>query len=37
MPRRIPDLTKIGAAIGWKATIPLSDILQHVIDHCRRS
>jgi UDP-glucose 4-epimerase len=36
MPRRIPDLTKIGAAIGWKATIPLTDILQHVIDHFRR-
>jgi UDP-glucose 4-epimerase len=37
MPRRIPDLTKINATIGWKATIPLTDILQHVIDDCRRS
>jgi UDP-glucose 4-epimerase len=36
MPRRIPDLTKIKAAIGWQPTIPLSDILQHVIDHVRR-
>jgi UDP-glucose 4-epimerase len=37
MPRRIPDLTKIKGAIGWQPTIPLADILQHVIDHCRRS
>src|SRR5205814_9357109 len=37
MPRRIPDLSKINAAIGWKPTIPLADILQNVIDHCRRS
>ncbi|HXU81706.1 MAG TPA: GDP-mannose 4,6-dehydratase [Polyangia bacterium] len=37
MPRRIPELSKINAAIGWKPTIPLADILQHVIDHFRRS
>jgi UDP-glucose 4-epimerase len=36
MPRRIPDLTKIKAAIGWQPSIPLTDILQHVIDHVRR-
>jgi UDP-glucose 4-epimerase len=36
MPRRIPDLSKIQAAIGWTPTIPLSGILQHVIDHFRR-
>ena len=37
MPRRIPDLTKINATIGWKPTIGLSEILQNVIDHFRRS
>jgi UDP-glucose 4-epimerase len=36
MPRRVPDLTKIQAAIGWKPTIPLHEILTDVIDHFRR-
>jgi UDP-glucose 4-epimerase len=36
MPRRIPDTTKIEAAVGWKPSIPLSQILTDVIDHFRR-
>jgi UDP-glucose 4-epimerase len=36
MPRRIPDLSKIGAAIGWTPTIPLVKILTDVIADCRR-
>ncbi len=37
MPRRVPDLTKIGAAIGWKPTIPLTRILNDVIEGYRIS
>ncbi len=36
MPRRVPDLSKIGAAIGWKPTIALPQILRDVIDFYRR-
>jgi hypothetical protein len=36
MPRRVPDLTKIDAAIKWSPTIPLSQILKDVIEHYRR-
>jgi UDP-glucose 4-epimerase len=36
MPRRIPDLSKITAAIGWTPTIPLVKILTDVIADCRR-
>jgi UDP-glucose 4-epimerase len=35
MPRRVPDLTKIGALIGYKPTRKLDDILRDVIDHSR--
>jgi UDP-glucose 4-epimerase len=36
MPRRVPDLAKIGGAIGWKPSIPLHQILTDVIDYHRR-
>jgi UDP-glucose 4-epimerase len=36
MPRRVPDLGKIGRAIGWKPSIPLAQILTDVIEYCRR-
>jgi UDP-glucose 4-epimerase len=36
MPRRVPDLAKIGDAIGWQPSIPLSQILGDVIDFQRR-
>jgi UDP-glucose 4-epimerase len=37
MPRRVPDLGKIQAAIGWKPTIALPQILTDVIEFQRRS
>jgi UDP-glucose 4-epimerase len=36
MPRRIPDISKVGAAIGWKPTIELPQILTDIIDYHRR-
>ena len=36
MPRRVPDLSKISNAIGWKPTIPLAQILTDVIEFYRR-
>jgi UDP-glucose 4-epimerase len=36
MPRRVPDLTKIQALIGWQPTIALPQILADVIEFCRR-
>jgi UDP-glucose 4-epimerase len=36
MPRRVPDISKIGALIGWKPAIALDQILIDVIDFCRR-
>ena len=35
MRRRVPDITKIGAAIGWKPTIALEQVLKDVIEHFR--
>jgi UDP-glucose 4-epimerase len=35
MKRRVPDLSKVGAAIGWKPTIPLHQVLTDVIEHFR--
>jgi UDP-glucose 4-epimerase len=35
MRRRVPDVTKIGAAIGWKPTISLEQVLKDVIEHFR--
>jgi UDP-glucose 4-epimerase len=35
MPRRVPDLTKIHALVGYKPTIGLDEILQRVINHTR--
>jgi UDP-glucose 4-epimerase len=36
MPRRVPDLTKVTAMIGYKPKHTLEDILVQVIDHFRR-
>jgi UDP-glucose 4-epimerase len=36
MRRRVPDTTKIQTAVGWNPTIPLSQILKDVIEHCRK-
>ena len=35
MPRRVPDLTKIGRLIGYRPTVCLDDILRRVIAHRR--
>ena len=35
MRRRVPDISKIGGAIGWKPTIELPRILQDVVEHFR--
>jgi UDP-glucose 4-epimerase len=35
MPRRVPDLRKIQAAIGYAPTVGLDDILERVIAHER--
>jgi UDP-glucose 4-epimerase len=35
MKRRVPDISKIGAAIAWKPTIALPQILGDVVEHFR--
>jgi UDP-glucose 4-epimerase len=35
MPRRVPDLSKIRAAIGFRPRLGLDDIIRSVIDHAR--
>lgn len=37
MPRRLPDLTKVTALIGYKPRHSLDDILVQVIEHIRKS
>ncbi len=37
MLRRVPDIGKIGGAIGWQPTIPLDETLQQVIEFYRQS
>ena len=36
MPRRVPDLSKLRALIGYKPKNTLDDILTDVIDYFRR-
>jgi UDP-glucose 4-epimerase len=33
MPRRVPDISKIGAAVGFRPTMKLDGILQSVIEY----
>ncbi len=35
LPRRVPDISKIGALIGWTPTVGLDDILARVVAHER--
>jgi len=35
MPRRVPDLTKIGEYIGYRPNVGLAEILKRVIEHTR--
>jgi nucleoside-diphosphate-sugar epimerase len=32
MPRRVPDITKIGRSIGYRPTVHLDEIIEHVVD-----
>jgi hypothetical protein len=36
MPRRVPDLTKVGKMIGYQPKSDLDDILTQVIEYFRR-
>ena len=36
MPRRVPDLTKIGEYIGYRPTVNLDQILNRVIEHTKK-
>jgi UDP-glucose 4-epimerase len=36
MPRRVPDLTKVAAMIGYQPRHSLEDILTQVIEYFRR-
>jgi UDP-glucose 4-epimerase len=36
MPRRVPDITKIQRAIGYRAGVPLDDIITTVIEYFRK-
>jgi UDP-glucose 4-epimerase len=36
MPRRVPDLTRLGALIGYKPTVELDEILEKVIESVRQ-
>ena len=31
MPRRVPDITKIGQAIGYRPKVHLDEIIEHVV------
>jgi nucleoside-diphosphate-sugar epimerase len=33
MPRRVPDIAKINAAVGFRPTVTLDEILHTVIDY----
>ena len=35
MPRRVPDITKIRALIGYRPTLGLDDIIRSVLEHAR--
>ncbi|HSF18658.1 MAG TPA: NAD-dependent epimerase/dehydratase family protein [Vicinamibacteria bacterium] len=37
MPRRVPDISKVGRLIGYEPTIELDRILERVIEHLRTS
>jgi UDP-glucose 4-epimerase len=36
MPRRVPDISKIGALVGYEPTVELDEILSRVIDYFRQ-
>jgi hypothetical protein len=36
MPRRVPDISKIRALVGYKPKLELNDIIKTVIEHIRQ-
>jgi UDP-glucose 4-epimerase len=36
MPRRVPDISRIGALVGYAPTVELDEILARVIEHFRQ-
>ena len=36
MPRRVPDITKISALVGYTPTVDLEEILARVVEHFRQ-
>jgi nucleoside-diphosphate-sugar epimerase len=36
MPRRVPDITKISRAIGFRPKVDLDETIARVIDHFRK-
>ena len=36
MPRRVPDITKINALVGYRPTVDLEEILSRVIEYFRQ-
>jgi UDP-glucose 4-epimerase len=36
MPRRVPDISKVQALVGYAPTVDLDEILTRVIEHFRR-
>jgi UDP-glucose 4-epimerase len=37
MPRRVPDISKVQALVGYTPTVELDEILTRVISHFRRN
>ena len=36
MPRRVPDISKIRALVGYEPKLELNDIIKRVIEHIRQ-
>ncbi len=36
MPRRVPDISKIGRVVGYRPTVHLDEIIEHVVDYWTR-
>ena len=37
LPRRLPDIARIGRLVGWKPGRSLDEMIAEVIEYCRRS
>jgi UDP-glucose 4-epimerase len=36
MPRRVPDIRKVSALVGYRPTVELDETLERIIEHCRQ-